>query len=67
MQPNFELPEDESEAGQVLEGKKDLAYTMTYEIPPSFTVGEVSGIKIDRPGRRDHRRGSRCRGGEARA
>ncbi len=49
MQPNFVLPEDEAEAGEVLEGKKDLAYTMTYEVLPTFTVGDFAGIKIDRP------------------
>lgn len=49
MQPSFELPEDEGEAGEVLEGKKDLAYTMTYEVLPTFTVGDIAGVKIDRP------------------
>ncbi|MBZ9935073.1 trigger factor [Mesorhizobium sp. BR1-1-16] len=49
MQPNFVLPEDEAEAGEVLEGKKDLAYTMTYEVLPSFELGDFAGIKIDRP------------------
>ncbi len=49
MQPNFVLPEDEAEAGEVLEGKKDLAYTMTYEVLPTFTLGDFAGIKIDRP------------------
>ncbi|MFC0285054.1 trigger factor [Kaistia hirudinis] len=49
VQPNFELPESEDETGDILSGKRDLAYKMTYEVLPQFTVGEVTGIKIDRP------------------
>lgn len=49
MQPSFALPEDEAEAGEVLDGKKDLSYTMTYEVLPSFELGDFAGIKIDRP------------------
>jgi trigger factor len=49
LQPSFDLPEDEADAGQVLEGKKDLAYTMSYEVLPKFEVGELKGIKIERP------------------
>jgi trigger factor len=48
MQPSFDLPEDEGEAGEVLTGKKDLAYTMTYEILPKFTLGDFRGIKVTR-------------------
>ncbi|MCX5512040.1 trigger factor [Kaistia algarum] len=49
MQPSFELPESEDETVEILSGKRDLAYKMTYEILPAFTLGELSGIKIDRP------------------
>lgn len=48
VQPNFELPEDEEATGEILTGKKDLAYTMTYEVLPKFTLGDFSGIKINR-------------------
>ena len=49
MQPSFALPEDETEAGDVLDGKKDLSYPMTSEVLPSFELGDFKGIKIDRP------------------
>ena len=49
MQPNFELPESEDETVEILSGKRDLAYKMTYEVLPKFDVAELAGIKIDRP------------------
>lgn len=49
MQPNFVLPEDETEAGAVLDGKKDLSYVMSYEVLPTFSLGDFKGIKVDRP------------------
>jgi len=49
MQPSFVLPESEDETGEILTGQRDLAYKMTYEVLPSFTVADLGGIKIDRP------------------
>ncbi len=49
LQPSFDLPEDEGEANEILTGKKDLAYTMSYEVLPKFTLGDFRGIKIERP------------------
>ncbi|MBB5751112.1 trigger factor [Prosthecomicrobium pneumaticum] len=49
LQPSFDLPEDEGEANEILTGKKDLAYTMSYEVLPKFALGDFRGIKIERP------------------
>jgi trigger factor len=49
LQPSFDLPEDEADAAEVLDGKKDLAFTMSYEVLPKFELGELNGIEIDRP------------------
>ena len=49
LQPSFDLPEDEGEANEILTGKKDLAYTMSYEVLPKFELGDFRGIKIERP------------------
>ncbi|MCB1489629.1 MAG: trigger factor, partial [Bauldia sp.] len=49
QQPDFKLPEEEGEADQVLEGKADLTYTMTYEILPDVVLGDFKSIKVERP------------------
>ncbi|MEP6357063.1 MAG: trigger factor [Hyphomicrobiales bacterium] len=49
MQPQLDMTEDENEANQILDGKKDLDITMSYEIMPSFEVGDLSGLKIEKP------------------
>ncbi|MCB1495001.1 MAG: trigger factor [Bauldia sp.] len=49
QQPDFKLPEEEGEADQVLTGKADLTYTMTYEILPDVVLGDFKSIKVERP------------------
>lgn len=49
QQPDFQLPEDESEATKVLDGKADLVFTMTYEILPEVKLGDFKSIKVERP------------------
>ncbi|MBA4783143.1 MAG: trigger factor [Rhizobiales bacterium] len=49
MQPQIDMTEDSAEAELILEGKKDLAITMTYEVMPAFEIGDLSGITIEKP------------------
>lgn len=49
MQPQIDMTEDSAEAELILEGKKDLAITMTYEVMPAFEIGDLSGIMIEKP------------------
>ena len=49
MQPQLDMTEDESEANEILDGKKDLEISMSYEVMPSFEVGDLSGVKIEKP------------------
>ena len=48
MQPQLDMTEDENEANQILDGKKDLDITMSYEIMPSFEVGDLSGVAVEK-------------------
>ena len=49
MTPDFELPEDEKQADQVLAGQADLTYTMRYEILPKVELQDFKGIEVERP------------------
>lgn len=49
MQPQLDMTEDENEANQILDGQKDLDITMSYEIMPTFEVGDLSGVTIEKP------------------
>ena len=49
MQPHVEMTEDEKLAGQVLEGKADFEFSVSYEVLPKFDVADVSKIEITRP------------------
>lgn len=49
MQPHIDMTEDEAEANAILDGKKDLDITISYEIMPSFEVGDLSGVTIEKP------------------
>jgi trigger factor len=48
MQPSYTLPEDEKEIERVLEGKADLAYSMTFEVLPSFDLVDPKTLKLER-------------------
>ena len=48
MQPSYTLPEDEKEIERVLEGKADLAYSMTFEVLPSFDLVDPTTLKLER-------------------
>lgn len=49
MKPEVAMTEDEKEAGQILEGKADFAFDITYEVLPDFAIAETSSITISRP------------------
>jgi trigger factor len=46
--PQIELPQDQEEMQKVMEGKGDLAFTMTFEIVPQIEVKDFGTIEIDR-------------------
>ncbi len=47
-QPNIDFTEDKEEIEKVLSGQGDLAFTMKFEILPSITVTDLSGLKLER-------------------
>ena len=49
MEPKLDFGAGDEGVAQVLEGKADLAWTVAVEVLPTFEVGDVSGIKIERP------------------
>lgn len=48
-QPDYELPEDQTEAEQVLDGKADLTFTMRYEVLPKVEQKDYKAITVERP------------------
>jgi trigger factor len=49
LQPDFELPTDETHAEEVLTGHADLTYTMRYEVLPKVDLQDFKGIAVERP------------------
>ncbi len=49
MQPQVDMTENEVEANEILDGKKDLDITMSYEIMPDFEIGDLSDLKVEKP------------------
>ena len=49
FQPQVKMTEDEKEVEQILEGKMDLAYLISYEILPDFEMADFSQMKIIKP------------------
>ena len=49
MQPRFTLPEDEAAAGDVIDGRSDLEFSVSYEVLPEFSLGDFSTISVERP------------------
>jgi trigger factor len=48
LQPKIDLPEDQAEIEKVIEGKADLAYGMTFEVLPTFSVVDLQALKLER-------------------
>ncbi len=47
--PDYQLPEDQTEADRILAGQADLAYTMSYEVLPQVALGDFKKISVERP------------------
>jgi trigger factor len=47
-QPEVKLPEEADEVNQVMDGKKDLSFSITAEVIPTFDLQDVSGIELSR-------------------
>ena len=48
LQPKIDFPDDSAEIEKVIDGKADLAYGMTFEVLPTFTVTDLSALKLER-------------------
>ena len=46
--PEIDLPQDQAAIENMMEGKGDLAFTMTFEIVPAIEVKDFGTIEIDR-------------------
>ncbi len=49
QQPEINMTEDEKEADQILAGKKDFEFTMSYEVIPPINVPELEKLKFTKP------------------
>lgn len=49
QQPKISMTEDEAEAEQILDGKKDFEFKVKYEVIPPFEVASFEGLKVERP------------------
>ncbi len=46
--PNIALTEDQDEINRVIDGKADLAYSMSFEVLPKFELADFSTLKLER-------------------
>lgn len=49
MQPKVELPQDQEQVNEVIEGKADLSFTVNLEVLPAITLGDFKSITLDKP------------------
>jgi len=49
QQPEISMTEDEKEADEILTGKKDFEFSMSYEVIPEINAPELEKLKITRP------------------
>jgi trigger factor len=47
-QPKIDLPQDEAEIEQVLAGKSDLTFDMSFEVLPDIAITDLSKLKLTR-------------------
>lgn len=47
-QPEVKLPDDEAEVNAIMDGKGDLAFSIAFEVIPSFDVQDHSGLDLVR-------------------
>jgi trigger factor len=48
-QPKVTFPAQEADVKEVVEGKRDLAYSLAIEVLPKIDLTDFKGIKLDRP------------------
>ena len=49
QQPKISMTEDEEEAEQILQAKKDFEFKIKYEVMPEFEIIDFKKLKIERP------------------
>lgn len=49
MQPDVKLSEDKDELEKIMSGEADLAYTLSFEVLPEFTLTDLSKLKLVKP------------------
>ncbi len=49
LRPEISMTEDEKEANEILAGKQDFEFSMSYEVVPDFELQDVSAIELTRP------------------
>ncbi len=49
VQPEVSLGEDQEEIEKVIEGKADLAYTLSFEVLPEIKITDLAKLKLERP------------------
>jgi trigger factor len=47
-QPEVKLPEEEKEVNAIMAGEHDLAFSLAFEIIPTFELKDVSGVELTR-------------------
>lgn len=48
MQPAISLPEDQNDIAQVVDGKADLIYSMSFEVLPQVEIADLKTLKLER-------------------
>ena len=48
FQPNIALPEDKAEIEAVMDGKADLAYTLSFEVLPEIELPDFSKVSVEK-------------------
>jgi trigger factor len=48
-EPKVTLPTEETEVQALIDGKRDLDYTVAFEILPKIEIADVRGIKLEKP------------------
>ena len=49
VQPSVDLGEDQDDLNQVLEGKSDLKFDVSYEVLPSVSLMPLEGVSLEKP------------------
>ena len=47
-QPEVKLPEEEKEVNAIMAGEGDLAFSLAFEVIPTFELKDVSGVELTR-------------------